>query len=151
MMHARHLVRRLLELRRGRSDLFALGLNGVGDAGQGLMGQTQPGGNPDLGFIATIDNVGPQGNGVVAIDQNSDFNNRFTDHGQQTNGLGEQHGFAIDYNSLAGQSGALVQSFDIGQSGLPQQKFDLGQQGDLSGQSLTVSGFWVPFKRRVAS
>lgn len=92
-MHARHLVRCLLELRRSGSEPIQFGLNiGNGDRGQA----------------------------------------------QTANDAQFRRGFP-------GHVGLL------GQSGFPQQKIELGQQCNLSSQSLnTVSGFWVPFKRRAA-
>ena len=136
MMHARHLVRRLLELRSSSGLSFDVGLN-ASQSGGGEAQTTnhaQFGSNPNIAYgnsQAEVDHTVSDAQLGVEVGINNVHGQRFDDlKGQVAN----QHG--------------LGQSFSFGQSGLPQQKFDLGQQGDLSGQSInTVSGFWVPFKR----
>lgn len=139
MITARQLVRRLLELRRSGGLSINIGLN----AGQSGGGHAQTSNYAQFGSNPNITNGHSQtevndavGNAQLGVEVgiNNIHEQRFDDVKGHVPDL---HGFGNSFNS-------------VGQSGLPQQKFDFGQQGDLSGQSRTVSGFWVPFKRRAA-
>jgi hypothetical protein len=128
MMTARHLVRRLLELRRSRATLSELALQVGYDLGQ----QAQSGIHADFGLAVHIDNKMPEAQGQHATVKQAGFDNHFTGVQGNIGGLSNQHGFALDQHGPSGQS------------------FNLGQQSSLLGQNGTVSGFWVPFKRRAA-
>lgn len=129
MMTARQLVRRLLVLRRSSPPVGNLMLQ----EGEHFGRNAQSAVYANFGLAPQVENKMTEAQGEHAIAQQASFDNHLAVLDGQVGGFTYGHGVALDHDGFGSQSGVF------------------GQQSSLPSQSLnTVSGFWVPFKRRAA-